>query len=483
MKKNMLLNAIKGIMSLIFPLITFPYISRVLGVENLGRVNFANSVVSYFILIGSFGISSYATREGASVRSDREKFNRFANEIFSINVLTAFFAYMLLLVVVICGKTLHGYVGLIAIYAATILFNVLSVEWVYTSHEEYTYITLRSIVFQIISIILMLLFVKNESKISAYAYAMISVFANAGSGILNFIRSRRYCHIHLVKNMRFKYHMKPMCVFFGTAFISTIFVSSDTTLLGFLCGDAPVGIYAVSVRIYTLVKTLLTSLIMVSIPQLSELYLNKKSEEFQSVSEDVLNVLVTFLIPAMIGIILMSKEIILIIAGEEYLASVKPLIMLSIALGFSIGSLFYGQCILIPCKKESINLYAAIICAVVNVLLNLILIPRWQENAAAFTTIIAEATGFFIFWISARKIVKYRSILKLMVKVALGCGGICVTCLIIKLLVNNYIICTVLSVSLSVFVYLGIEVLCRNQAVYEVIKKMKAKIGGREQSI
>lgn len=476
MKKNMLLNAIKGIMSLMFPLITFPYISRVLGVVNIGRVNFSNSVVSYFILLGGFGITSYATREGSRTRHNRDEFNQFANEVFSINIVTAILAYILLFAITIRGKDLHEYAVLIFIYSITIAFNVLSVEWVYTAYEEYAYIALRSIIFQIVSIALMFLLVRDKSEFSTCMYVSISVIANAGAGILNFTKSRKYCHIHLVTTLHLSKHFKSMLIFFGTALISTIFVSSDTTILGLLCGDKSVGIYSVAVRIYTIVKTLLTSLIMVSVPKLSELYLEQNNVDFKKVSEDVLNILVTFLLPAMVGIVLMRKEIVCIISGNEYLASSSPLAMLSIALIFSVGSLFYGQCILIPCKKESINLYAAIICAVANVALNFVLIPRWAENAAAFTTVVAEAIGFFLFWYNSRKLFKYPEEYKTVLKVMVGCLGIVIVCFAIKSFVKDSIICLMFSISMSVLVYLLIEILCKNQAVYDVLKDIKSKV-------
>ena len=131
---------------------------------------------------------------------------------------------------------------------------------------------------------------------------------------------------------------------------------------------------------------------------------------------------------------------------------------------------------LIPCKKESINLYAAIICAVANVALNFVLIPRWAENAAAFTTVVAEAIGFFIFWYNSRKLFKYPEEYKTVLKVMVGCLGIVIVCLAIKSFVKDSIICLMFSISMSVLVYLLIEILCKNQAVYDVLKDIKSKV-------
>ena len=134
---NMILNAIKGIMRIIFPLITFPYVSKVLGVEGVGKYNFASSMVGYFIMFAGLGISTYAIREGAKIRENKQKSNQFISEIFSINLFSTLISYLLLAVLLCVWPVLQNYTILILILSIQIGFTTIGVEWIYSIFEDY----------------------------------------------------------------------------------------------------------------------------------------------------------------------------------------------------------------------------------------------------------------------------------------------------------------------------------------------------------
>ena len=201
LKINAILNGMKGLLQVIFPLITFPYISRVLGVGNIGKYNFASSIVSYFLLLAALGIATYAIREGARIRNDRKLFNEFFSEIFSINIISTIVSYILLF---ICVTTVHyfkSYEVLIFILSWQIFFTTISVEWVYSVYEDYLFITIRSFFFQCLSLILVFLLVRTSNDLNKYA--ILSVVSSAGSGIINFIYIKKYCDLKLVFDKRF----------------------------------------------------------------------------------------------------------------------------------------------------------------------------------------------------------------------------------------------------------------------------------------
>ena len=187
LKLNMILNAVKGLLGILFPLITFPYISKVLGVENIGKYNFAYSIINYFVLIAGLGIATYAVREGAYIRGDLQKLQRFSDEIFSLNIVSTVFSYLLLIVVVYITPKMQEYKILLFILSLQIMFKSLGVEWIYSIYEDYTYITIRSVLFQIISLILMFSFVKTDGDINKYA--IFTVISAVGSNILNYVHS------------------------------------------------------------------------------------------------------------------------------------------------------------------------------------------------------------------------------------------------------------------------------------------------------
>ena len=187
-KINLIMNTIKTLMSLIFPLITFPYASRILGATGIGRVNYASSIVSYFSMFAALGISTYAVREGARIRDDKEKFSKFSREMLNINLCTTFIAYCAL-AVFLALPILGNYKKLLVISSLSIIFTTIGTEWIFTIKEEYAYITKRAILFQIISLILLFVLVKNKNDY--YWYAALTVISSGGSAFFNLWHSRK----------------------------------------------------------------------------------------------------------------------------------------------------------------------------------------------------------------------------------------------------------------------------------------------------
>ena len=475
LKLNMVLNGIKGLMSILFPLISFPYVSRVLGVDSLGRYNFSASVISYFILLAGLGISTYAIREGAKIRENKASFEHFANQMFTVNIISTAISYILLLLLMLTVGKFRSYWDILTALSIQVAFTTIGVDWLYSVYEDYLYITIRSIAFQVLSIFSLFIFVKDSGDV--VPYALISVLANAGSGTLNFIRSRKYCHIRPVGKVDWKKHLKPILVLFAMSVTVTLYVSSDTTILGFLCDDHTVGIYSVSTKIYTIVKTLLSSVLVVSIPRLSAILGQKSKKEFNEVAADIYRTLITVLIPAIVGIIILRNQIVVVISGSEFLSATTSLAILSLALFFCLGAWFWGQCILVPLNEENTVFKITVISALTNVVLNFLLIPLWKENAAAFTTLIAEAISFFGCTFFGKKYVSLTGVRETAVKVFVGCIGIVLVFFGVMRTIQNMYISTVVTVCLAIFVYFVIEILLKNESVWSIFNSIKAKIG------
>lgn len=473
-KVNMILNGIKGILSVIFPLITFPYASKILGVDNIGKYNFVNSIISYFVLLAGLGISTYAVREGARIREDKEKLNKFCREIFTINIISTLLSYLLLFILILIIPKFKNYSALILISSIQIIFGTIGIEWIYSIYEDYKYITIRSIIFQIIS--LMLLFVLVHSENDLYMYMIITVISTVGSNVLNFIHSRKYCSAALTTNINFLKHIKPILILFTTTIAINIYVNSDITILGFLTSDYHVGVYSVSTKIYTIIKSLLSSIVLVSIPRFSALLAKSKKEKFKNTAEEIYKTLLTIIIPAIIGIIILRKDIILMISNSTYLGSTSSLALLSIAMFFCSGAFFWGQAMLVPLKQEKKVLKITIVSAIVNIVLNFLLIPIWKENAAAVTTIIAQAIAFIYCRYETKKIVKLDSFNKIFVKSIIGSIPIILISLIIKNVVSNFVISAIIIVIISIITYVIVEIILKNEIVLYYIEKISRKL-------
>lgn len=478
-KKSMSLNAVvngfQTVLKVLFPLITYPYISRVLQVNQLGKFNFAASIVSYVTLLAGLGISTYAIREGAKFRDDRDRISKFASEVFTINIISTIIAYALLVICVeIVSTKLKAYSTLIYTLSISVFFTTLGCEWVYQIYEEYVYIAVRGITFQLLSLLLMFTTVKTQDDL--LRYAMISVIASSGSNIVNMFGLHKYCKIRVSFNFDIKKRLLPILVLFANTLATTLYVNSDTTILGFLSGDRAVGIYSVSTKIYILVKQLLSAVIIVSIPRLSYFWGNNEIDEFTALGKKIIDSLIVVVLPATVGLFSLSKYIVLFISAPEFVSAEYSMRLLSVALFFSLFSWFYTSCILIPAKRETTVLKATIFAACINIVLNFVLIPLWQERAAALTTVIAEACSLLICFIASRKVALVLPNIKNFVSVLIGCIYIYIVCLLIVQANLGTLLTVIASIALSAIGYLGILKILKNETLdYLLVNIVKRK--------
>lgn len=467
------LNMISTICRVIFPLITFPYISRVLHVDSIGIYNFCTSIISYFTLAAGLGIETYAVREGARYRNDRVKMDQFASEVFSINLVSTILSYIVLFLCILFLPRLRADASILIVLSISIIFTTIGCEWVFTVYEDFTYITLRSIAFQFLSLIMMFVFVRSEKDL--LMYATITVISSTGSNVINAYTRRKYCKIRIVLNKNLLIRLSPILVLFATSIATTFYTNSDTTMLGIFAGNRATGLYSVSTKIYTLVKQLLAAIIIVSVPRLSAYLGERRIDLFKKNANQILNTLIVIVVPAMIGIFSLSKNIILIISGKEYIDATLSLQISAVALFFSIFGWFYTACILIPNREENKVLEATIIAALSNIFLNLILIPIFQQNGAAFTTVVAELLSMIICWRFSHKYFKARLSFRDVLGVTIGCLGIFTICFFCEKLIDSVLLSTLFAIGFSIILYGIVLILTKNKSISFIIDTIKRK--------
>ena len=250
---NAVLNLIKVASTILFPLITFPYISRVLQVDNVGRINYGTSVVNYFALVAALGVNIYGVREGSRQKKGKQ-FDSFASEVFSLNLLSTAISYLTLITLVLTVPKFRDYRSVILILSLSIVLTTFGIEWVNTVFEDYLYITLRSLVVQILCMVAMFVIIKKPEDY--LKYALITVASSGITCVANWIYCRRYTKLCLVFNASIFRHLRPMLIFFANHLAITIYVTADTTMLGWMKGDFYSGLYAVSVKVYQCVKSM-----------------------------------------------------------------------------------------------------------------------------------------------------------------------------------------------------------------------------------
>lgn len=478
LKFNAFVNGLRTILNLLFPLVTFPYISRVLSVEEIGKYNFSDSIVSYFLLIAALGINQYAVREGTRFRNSQLSIDQFASKVFSVNIISTGVSYVALGILLLCSSKLHSYLLCIVILSTQIFFTTLGTEWLYSIYEEYTYITIRSIVFKIISIVLLFALVRKQGDY--IKYAIITVVASVGSNVLNYVHAKKFCNIRFTWKFDWIEVLRPVFVIFASNLAIQIYVNFDITMLGYLGSDHAVGIYSVSTKIYTIIKNVLTAVLTVTIPRFS-LYAGKVDKDsYDDLLQKVVNTLILIIFPAVIGLILLRKNIIVIIAGSNYLSSQASLCILSIAILFSVFNGLFSQCVLLAYKRENLFLQCTVVSAIVNIVLNLFFIPLWAEVGAAITTLVSEMILCLMLYIRSRDIVSQvfasKSTKKNMFSVSIATIGIVVICLLVMDKVTKFYLQTFGAVVISIITYGFILIILRNEIVVSNMQTIKVRV-------
>lgn len=471
---NAFLNGIKTILSVIFPLITYPYAARVLQVENMGKVDFSNSVVSYFVLIAGLGIATYATREGARVRDDKAELERFSCEMFSINVVSTLLALISLLIVVALVPKFYTYRALIAVQSLTIIGNLIGVTWLYSVVEDYAYITVRSLVVHCVALALLFIFVHDQDDY--VFYAATTVVANAGANVFNFFHAKKYVKIRMTKHLDLKRHFRPIIIIFASTVTTTIYVNSDKTILGFLSDEFHVGLYATSVNVYTVLKSCVAAVILVSLPRLSNYLAAGRRKDYEQTATSIFRMFTMILLPVMVGIFVTSDAIIEIIGGSSYAEAALSLRILSISLAFSMIATYYTNAVLLPMKKEMIVLKGTIMSAVLNIVLNFALISMFKQNGAAFTTLLAEVLMCSYQYIHVRKELRIRVSVRYMSSLIIGCIGIIVVSILCDRMIEGVILNLIVKILVSVIVYGVILISMKNEAALAMCEGILRKL-------
>lgn len=459
-KKNTLFNTIKSVFGIIYPLITFPYISRVLQTENVGKINFSNSVVSYFSLIASLGVTTYAVRECSKYREDKDKLGETASQILSINIWSTLIAYFALIVTLLLARPLDNYRKLIIIQSSTILFTTLGADWLNTAMEDFKFIAIRTMGMQVVSLLLMFIFVKRPEDY--LIYAIISVVATSGTNIVNIFYRRRYCKTRFVFHIDWKKHLPSILLLFSLLLSQTIYISSDTTILGLVKGDYQVGLYSTSVKIYNVVNTMIASVAWVVMPQLSLNFAKRDFIQVNNLLKYSLNFIIVLGLPCLVGLNVIGQEVIMLIAGESYLGAELSLRILTISLGCSFISGWIGNMMMLPAGKEKICLKSSIVSAVVNIILNFIFIPVWGLNAAAATTAVSEFLGIIIKLPYIDENIRIDGLGKIFAAPITGSLAIILVSLIVRYFVKSSYLIAILTIILSGCIYLIILIFMRN---------------------
>lgn len=432
-KENFFYSAILTSANYVFPLITYPYVSRVLGVTKIGICNFVDSIVNYYILFSMMGLMAVGIREISASRDDPAKLSRTFSSLFCINTISTFIVAAAFVAAIFCVPKLYEYKELMFVGLFKVIFNYLMVEWFYKGIENFKYITKLGIITKLMYVVSVFAFVRDSSDYPTfYLLSMLMIAANAA---VNLTHSRKFIKFSL-SGITFRPYMKSFFVLGVYMLLTSMYTGFNVAYLGFVCGETEVGYYTTATKLHSIFLALFTAFTGVMLPRMSLLASTGDVEGFKAMLQKSFHVLFLFAMPVVVFATVYAPQIIMIISGAGYEPAITPMrVVMPLILIIGYEQIAVMQ-VLMPLKKDRAIFINACIGAVVGIVANVILVGALRSTGSAIVWVLSEVAvlGSASYFISKYIKVGFptREILK-------------------------SIVCSVPCILLSVFVYKQVE--------------------------
>lgn len=386
-KKNFAYSSILTVSGYLFPLLTFPYVSRVLGVTNIGICNYIDSIITYFCVFSAMGISVVGVREIARVSdSIVERSNTFIN-ILLINSGFTLFSIVALLICIFSISDFFQYRTLFYIGILKLLSNLFLVEWFYKGLEDFGYITKRAIIVKVLYVLSVFALVKVQDDYIIYFFLTIfHISVNAFINIIHIRKSIIFRNIHI----RIAPYIKSYIIMGVYMILTTMYTTFNIAILGYISGPTEVGYFTTATKVFSIILALFTAFTGVMLPRMSSLLANHEEKRFLSLIDKSMNALFIFAFPTVAFFVVFSPDVIYLIGGKGYEGAIMPFRII-MPLLFIVG---YEQILIIqalmPMKKDKAIFTNSCIGATVGLLLNLILIPVWGSIGTSIAYFLCE---------------------------------------------------------------------------------------------
>lgn len=399
LKKNFVYNIVYQILIIILPLITAPYIARVLGAENVGIYSYTYSIAYYFSIFAMLGISNHGNRMIASTKKNRDKMSVTFWSIYAVQFFT--FVISIIAYVIYLATFAKDNKLILIIQTIYIISGMFDISWLFFGLEKFKITVTRNIIIKFLTVISIFLFVKTKNDLVQYTFIMV----------LGTLLSQIYLWKYVGKEVNsikidmniIRENIKPILILFIPVLSFSIYKVMDKIMLGNMASYEQVGYYNNAEKITNIPMGIITALGAVMLPRMSTLIAegeNKKTEKYIIMSIKLVTVLASAIAFGLMGI---SDVFSPVFFGEDFSACAPIIILLSITVFFISWANVVRTQFLIPNHYDKIYIFSTIIGAIVNLVLNLIFIPKYQAMGAAIGTIAAEFTLMFIQAFSIRK--------------------------------------------------------------------------------
>ena len=399
LKRNFIYNILYQILILILPLITVPYVSRVLGAYQIGAYSYTYSVIYYFMLIALLGINNYGNRTVAKVRDDKTVLSKTFFEIYFIQFLCS-------LLMIVC------YIIYIALFAAEfrliatlqvfhLVATIFDINWFFFGLEKFKVTVTRNTLLKILSLILIFIFVKDANDL--WIYTLILSGSTLLSQLLLLPFLKKEIVFVKIKMKDVLKHLKACIVLFVPVISVSLYKVMDKIMLGILANVEEVGFYEQAEKIINIPMGIVTALGTVMLPRISNLVEKKDKKSVLNYIKKSISFIMFLAFPICFGLIAVSHDFIPIFMGESFIKSATLVNYLTITIIFISFANVIRKQYLVPMEYDSIFTFSVVLGAFINLLINFLLIPKFASIGACIGTIIAEIVVMLYQVIAVRK--------------------------------------------------------------------------------
>lgn len=389
-QSNFIYNVALTLSTYLINLVVFPYVSRVLGVDNIGKVGFVENVIFYFSLFAVMGVATVGVREIASCGNDIKK----RSEVFS-GILTILLAATIIVVTIylLCIAVIPRFQEnrfLFLIGTSQLFMTSLLVEWLYQGLENFKFIAIRNVAIKILYAIIVFFVIKTPNDYLLY-FALTSgvVVLNA---LINLVYSHNFVHFSF-KHGSIKRYLKPMMSMGVYKILISMYTTFNVIYLGFFHSDTEVGFYYTSIKLFTIILGVLTAFTTVMMPRMSSLFAEGRQDEIKQKIKYSFDLVICVSIPLVVFSVVLAPQIIGILAGNGYEGAILPMRIIMLNVIFvGLAQIWVIQ-VLLPMKKDKIILFSSIIGACVGITANVLLVGILGAVGSALVLIVAEISG------------------------------------------------------------------------------------------
>ena len=472
-KVNYILNLINTGTQMLFPLITFPYVCRVIEADGVGQVNFFQSIISYISLFTCLGIPMYAIREIARDRNDVVKMNKTATEILLLHSMLTLVGYIIVAILCLTVPQIQVNIPLFLILSLTIFFTAIGCEWFYQGIEDFKYITIRGLIIKTISVILLFIFVRSKADLLYYGCYM--VLGVLGGNIFNFFRLRKYIHRDniIFSELHIKRHIKPVLKVFSFSVVTSIYLHLNSVLLGFFKNALAVGYFTAATKVMQMLLQMSSCLGSVMMPRASHLIAEKKDSEFNTLIQKSYDFTLAVAMPMTVGLIFCAPSLITTLCGAKFENSILPSqIIAPIILMVAISNVF-GIQVLFPKGKINIVTLCCGIGAIADLILNLCLIPFFSYIGTSIAYLGAEVATTVSMYFIGRKYIPIQYFKLSHLNYLLGCILMAVVLIVISKLQLPSLNVLILQGCSGIIVYFIMLCLRKDAILMQIVSKFK----------